>query len=992
MPETKVRKTTHLVLRRAPESAWAASTEVPLEGEPILYLADAEHSDIRLKIGDGTKKVSALPFFQGEPGPQGPQGGPGPQGPQGETGPKGDKGDTGPQGPQGEPGPQGPQGIPGKDGKDGFTPTGGEVQTTQVSYNGSTGATLTGSLIMPGTPSSVNVPFTTNLPILPGNNVSIDANETGNALVVNAEGGGVSCKWNDQAYQLLKTVLENVAYIDDHTGQNAAESLIAILTAGPQINRITATLVEKTRYIGDALTENDFVVTGYYDNGDSEVITSGYTVSPQTITELSFNATITYNTLTTTVPVTAQANLAQSWVINSYTPTKTTLYVDDDIKTSGYFTYTITFANGTTQTLTSWDNISEINPTVFTDTSTTVAATLIYAGLTNNQNYTITGIQAKPVATTLEATYTGDTTVGTVVTAANWTYVVKDQYGNVIDPGGTLVQSPNSVTLIEGNNTIGLTLMFSGGQVSTQKVIVGVAVAPTLTGLTATYTGGTVAAGTTLDQLNEVVKATYSDGTTSAPLTKDTDYTLSGVLTPGQTNTVTVTGAGTYAGLTTSFSVTVEAAAPTLTGLTATYTGGTVAAGTTLSQLTEVVKATYSDGTTSAALTKGTDYTLSGTLTAGQANTVTVTGKGTYAGYTTTFSVTVEAAITLSHLKVTYDNSTAVAAGTTLAQLNEVVRAVYSDNSESDVLVENTDYSLSGTLTAGQTNTVTVTGKGTYAGLTAVTFEVTVAAEATAANYWVSDAVTGAFAYTITLPITGFGASDFEKVNYIDITGDKNNTESLGVEIARLRLVKQEGNWTLQEVRQANQSAAVTANETLKGISLSGSSLTVETTKYRFGKNRNYRLTCYDNASSLPVTNINESYDQGLNRATGGSSSTFTIMARKNGGLIKQSTELTSITIIEDATTFTPTNNAALKIYPNKLTINKDSQGTWTGTVEYRKVASDSPTTAAVTATVSVTTDGAFGNSIISITAKTTSNVVINFFYSNKNIGTIEIS
>ena len=418
-------------------------------------------------------------------------------------------GPTGPQGPKGDPGPQGPKGDPG--------PQGPKGDPGPQGPKGDKGD--------PGT----------------------------------------SDKWNDQAYQLLKTVLENVAYTDDHTGQNAAESLIAILTAGPQINRITATLKEKTRYIGDALTENDFVVTGYYDNGDSEQITSGYTVSPQTITELSFNATITYNTLTTTVPVTAQANLAQSWVINSYTPTKTTLYVDDDIKTSGYFTYTITFANGTTQTLTSWDNISEINPGVFTDTSTTVTAKINYAGLATTQNYTITGIKAKPVATTLEATYTGSTNVGTVVTASNWTYVVKDQYGNVIDPGGTLVQSPNSVTLIEGNNTIGLTLMFSGGQVSTQKVIVGVASAPTLTGLTATYTGGTVAAGTTLDQLNEVVKATYSDGSTSAALTKGTDYTLSGTLTPGQTNTITVTGAGTYAGFTTTFSVTVEVAPTSVT-------------------------------------------------------------------------------------------------------------------------------------------------------------------------------------------------------------------------------------------------------------------------------------------------------------------------------------------------------------------------------------------------------------------------------------------
>lgn len=444
-----------------------------------------------------------LPGIAGKDGEPGPAG---ETGPQGETGPKGDKGDTGAQGPQG---PQGPKGDPG--------PQGPKGDTGPQGPKGDKGD--------PGT----------------------------------------SDKWNDQAYQLLKTVLENVAYIDDHTGQNAAESLIAILTAGPQINRITATLKEKTRYIGDALTENDFVVTGYYDNGDSEQITSGYTVSPQTITELSFNATITYNTLTTTVPVTAQANLAQSWVINSYTPTKTTLYVDGDIKTSGYLTYTVTFNNGKTQTLTSWDNISEINPTVFTDTSTTVTAKIKYAGLFTTQNYTITGILAKPVATTLEATYTGSTNVGTVVTASNWTYVVKDQYGNVIDPGGTLVQSPNFVTLIEGNNTIGLTLMFSGGQVSTQKVIVGVATAPTVTGLVATYTGGAVPAGTTLDQLNEVVKATYSDGTTSAALTKGTDYTLSGTLTPGQANTVTVTGAGTYAGFTTTFSVTVEAAPASVT-------------------------------------------------------------------------------------------------------------------------------------------------------------------------------------------------------------------------------------------------------------------------------------------------------------------------------------------------------------------------------------------------------------------------------------------
>ena len=152
----------------------------------------------------------------------------------------------------------------------------------------------------------------------------------------------------------------------------------------------------------------------------------------------------------------------------------------------------------------------------------------------------------------------------------------------------------------------------------------------TLTGITATYSGGTVADGTTLDQLTGItVIATYSDGTTGAV----TGYTLSGDLTAGQTNTVTVT----YQDKTTTFEVTVNAEV-TLTGIAVNYTGGTVAAGTTLEQLTGItVAANYSDGST--ATVAAGEYTLSGTLTAGQDNTLTVT----YQGKTATFMVTVEA-------------------------------------------------------------------------------------------------------------------------------------------------------------------------------------------------------------------------------------------------------------------------------------------------------------------------------------------------------------
>lgn len=75
----------------------------------------------------------------------------------------------------------------------------------------------------------------------------------------------------------------------------------------------------------------------------------------------------------------------------------------------------------------------------------------------------------------------------------------------------------------------------------------------TLTSISASYTGGTVAAGTTLDQLknNLTVTAHYSDGSTATI----TDYSLSGTLTAGQTNTITVT----HQGKTATFNVEVEA-------------------------------------------------------------------------------------------------------------------------------------------------------------------------------------------------------------------------------------------------------------------------------------------------------------------------------------------------------------------------------------------------------------------------------------------------
>ena len=126
------------------------------------------------------------------------------------------------------------------------------------------------------------------------------------------------------------------------------------------------------------------------------------------------------------------------------------------------------------------------------------------------------------------------------------------------------------------------------------------------------------------------VAAIYSDGTIQSVV----DYALSGELIPGQENSITVT----YQGLTSSFIVTVEPIPKVLTGITVSYSGGNVPAGTALDQIQGImVTAIYSDAST--ATVAAGDYTLSGTLTAGQTNTITVT----YQYETASFTVTVEA-------------------------------------------------------------------------------------------------------------------------------------------------------------------------------------------------------------------------------------------------------------------------------------------------------------------------------------------------------------
>ena len=347
-----------------------------------------------------------------------------------------------------------------------------------------------------------------------------------------------SGSWTKQQVALLETIFANIAYIDETTGQTAADRLIASL-------RGSTTKTHTVTFVADGVT----VGTVTFAEGDTSVAEPDVPIKEHYI-----GVWQAYSLGTTDLTVKAV-----------YTP----------------ITYTITFVDdggnhAVTYTVLTADTVSA--PTVTPRDGYTAAWPSWSVGYDNSQ--------------TVEAVYT-----------------------------------PN-----------------------------------TLTSITATYSGGTVAAGTTLDQLTGItVTATYSDGTTGAV----TDYELSGTLTAGQSNTITVT----YQGKTATFSVTVEAEPITLTGITAAYSGGNVAAGTTLDQLTGItVTATYSDGST-VTVAKG-DYTLSGTLTAGQSNTVTAT----YQGKTATFVVTVEEeshepteteiALTWTAAKLVYDIGSAATSST----------------------------------------------------------------------------------------------------------------------------------------------------------------------------------------------------------------------------------------------------------------------------------------------------------------------------------------
>lgn len=206
------------------------------------------------------------------------------------------------------------------------------------------------------------------------------------------------------------------------------------------------------------------------------------------------------------------------------------------------------------------------------------------------------------------------------------------------------------------------------------------------------------------DSLNSLkqyltVTGTYDDSSTATIL----GYTLSGTLTAG-TSTITVS----YEGLTTTFTVTV------------THRAGTYSVTNTLSGCTTSNDAAsvVENGSYSATITPSLHYTLTGatvSVTMGGTDiTSTAYSNGTIsiASVTGALVITVTAvAVALSSISAVYTQSGTVYDTDTLDSLKAdlIVTATYDDSTTE--MVPGTDYTLSGTLTAG-TSTITVSYEG----------------------------------------------------------------------------------------------------------------------------------------------------------------------------------------------------------------------------------------------------------------------------------------
>lgn len=143
-----------------------------VENGSVIGVGTHAPYDYYVYLNDGWYDIGVWPMA----GPQGIPGDQGPQGPIGPVGAKGDKGDQGIAGPAGD-----------SIGVNYISDLNLSTGSASVSYENTTGATLSKSGQITAAGSNYDITVTDKLPIIAGDNINIAANGTNNAIKVSAD-------------------------------------------------------------------------------------------------------------------------------------------------------------------------------------------------------------------------------------------------------------------------------------------------------------------------------------------------------------------------------------------------------------------------------------------------------------------------------------------------------------------------------------------------------------------------------------------------------------------------------------------------------------------------------------------------------------------------------------------------------------------------------------------------------------------------------------
>ena len=378
------------------------------------------------------------------------------------------------------------------------------------------------------------------------------------------------------------------------------------------------TMPNKTKYyVGDSFDQTGLTLTATYNNGKTEVISSGITCTGFSSDAIgSKTVTASYGGKSTTFNVDIEAVKLVSIAVKT-NPTKMSYYQGEALDSTG-LTLTATYNNGKMETVTTGFTCSALDSSSAGQKTITVT----YQGLTTTFTVTVVAVNLVSVA---------------VKTMPN-----KVSYftGEAFDQTGlTLTATYNNgktETIASGISCTGFnsatagqkTITASYGGKSTTFTVEVKAIVPVSISVKKAPNKTEYFVGDSYDGTGLVVNVVYNNGTN-----KDitTGFTTSGFSSANAgKNTVTVN----YEGLKATFDVTIKAVELTGIEIAKAPNKTTYNTGDELDTTGLVLTLKYNNGTTG---TTDTGYTVSGydTNTAGE-QTITVT----YQGFTATFKVT----------------------------------------------------------------------------------------------------------------------------------------------------------------------------------------------------------------------------------------------------------------------------------------------------------------------------------------------------------------